>query len=67
MDKVKCYGVKCYSEELCKIIIGILMNDVKILLMVRNDINRKGKEVLLLGVLFFYFKINVYIVMIRGL
>lgn len=44
MDKVKCYGVKCYSEELCKIIIGILMNDVKILLMVRNDINRKGME-----------------------
>ena len=42
MDKAKCYGVKCYSEELCKITTGIATNDVKISLMVRNDINRKG-------------------------
>lgn len=42
MDKAKCYGVKCYSEELCKITTGISTNDVKISLMVRNDINRKA-------------------------
>lgn len=42
MDKAKCYGVKCYSEELCKITTGISTDDVKISLMVRNDINRKG-------------------------
>lgn len=67
MDKAKCYGVKCYSEELCKITTGISTNDVKISLMVRNDINRKGKEVLSSGVLFSYLKINVYTVMTRGL
>ena len=44
MDNAKCYGVKCYSEELCKITTGISTNDVKISLMVRNDINRKGKS-----------------------
>lgn len=42
MDKAKCYGVKCYSEELCKITTGYSTNDVKISLMVRNDINRKA-------------------------
>ena len=67
MDKAKCYGVKCYSEELCKITTGISTNDVKISLMVRNDINRKGKEVLSSGVLFSYLKINVYTVMTGGL
>ena len=44
MDKSKCYGVKCYSEELCKITTGYSTNDVKISLMVRNDINRKGEN-----------------------
>ena len=43
LDKVKCYGVKCYSANLCKITYGIPANDVKISLMVRNDLNRKGK------------------------
>lgn len=42
MDNAKCYGVKCYSEELCKITTGYSTNDVKISLMVRNDINRKA-------------------------
>ena len=42
MDQAKCYGVKCYSEELCKITTGYTPSDVKISLMVRNDINRKG-------------------------
>lgn len=42
MDNAKCYGVKCFSEELCKITTGISTNDVKISLMVRNDINRKA-------------------------
>jgi len=42
MDNAKCYGVKCYSEELCKITAGYSTNDVKISLMVRNDINRKA-------------------------
>ena len=46
MDNAKCYGVKCYSEELCKITTGISTNDVKISLMVRNDINRKGKNLI---------------------
>ena len=44
MDNAKCYGVKCYSEELCKITTGILTNEAKISLMVRNDINIKGKN-----------------------
>ena len=43
LDKVKCYGVKCYSANLCKITYGIPANDVKISLMVKNDLNRKGK------------------------
>lgn len=42
MDQAKCYGVKCYSEELCKITTGYSTKDVKISLMVRNDINRKA-------------------------
>lgn len=42
MDQAKCYGVKCYSEELCKITTGYTPSDVKISLMVRNDINRKA-------------------------
>ncbi|XP_067016008.1 uncharacterized protein [Acropora muricata] len=42
MDNAKCYGVKCYSEELCKITTAYSTNDVKISLMVRNDINRKA-------------------------
>ena len=44
MDNAKCHGVKCYSEELCKITTGILTNEAKISLMVRNDINIKGKN-----------------------
>ena len=45
MDNAKCYGVKCYSEELCKITTAYSTNDVKISLMVRNDINRKGEVI----------------------
>ena len=43
MDNAKCNGVK-HSEELCKITTGILTNEAKISLMVRNDINIKGKN-----------------------
>lgn len=49
MDNAKCYGVKCYSEELCKITTAYSTNDVKISLMVRNDINRKGEVICNLG------------------
>lgn len=42
LDKKKCYGVKCFSEELCKVTTGIGTDDVKISLMVKNDINKKG-------------------------
>ena len=43
MDNAKCNGVK-HSEELCKITAGILTNEPKISLMVRNNINIKGKN-----------------------
>ncbi|XP_032226585.2 uncharacterized protein LOC5502428 [Nematostella vectensis] len=42
LDKMKCYGVKCYSQELCKVTSGIGKSDIKISLMVRNDINRRA-------------------------
>ena len=43
LDKNKCYGVKCFSEKSCKVTAGIGTEDVKISLMVKNDINRKGR------------------------
>jgi len=42
LDKFKCYGVKCYSSDLCRITYGLPTNDVKISLMVKNDLNRKA-------------------------
>lgn len=58
LDKVNCYGVKCYSEELCKITTGIATNDVKISLMVRNDINRKGEFLSLKSFCFYLAKLT---------
>ncbi|XP_031554862.1 uncharacterized protein LOC116291792 [Actinia tenebrosa] len=42
LDKDKCYGVKCFNEKMCKVTAGIGTDDVKISLMVKNDINKKA-------------------------